>query len=106
MPEQGFERFASVKAQRAPSPSLDWRRGDVVLGVYEVRDILGEGGMGNVFRVWHRGWNTEIAVKVPKKDGLLGRAGYAIFEKECELQCCVSNNIFCTVIYPEHKSGK
>jgi len=44
-----------------------WRpeSGDVLLDLYEVRDILGEGGMGTVHRVCHRGWNLDLAVKSP-----------------------------------------
>ncbi|MCC6486511.1 MAG: protein kinase [Candidatus Hydrogenedentes bacterium] len=74
-----------AKAPRDHASTLDWRPGDVVMGVYEVRDLLGEGGMGKVFRVWHRGWHSEVAVKVPKPDGLLSAEGYADFENECEL---------------------
>ncbi|MBN2144247.1 MAG: protein kinase [Candidatus Aureabacteria bacterium] len=44
----------------------EWRKGDVVLNLYEVREILGEGGMGKVYKVWHRNWNRFLAVKTPK----------------------------------------
>src|SRR5687767_10251691 len=35
----------------------EWKVGDVILDLYEVTAVLGEGGMGKVHRVRHRGWN-------------------------------------------------
>ncbi|MFE9356275.1 protein kinase [Streptomyces olivaceoviridis] len=49
-----------------------WQPGDVVLGLYEVRDVL-QGGMGVVHRVRHRGWRIDLAVKTPRPE-LLGSA--------------------------------
>ena len=43
-----------------------WRAGELVLGRYEVRGVLGEGSFGTVFRVYHRDWDLELAVKSPK----------------------------------------
>src|SRR5437660_12930831 len=43
-----------------------WHIGDVLLEQYEVMDVLGEGGMGTVYKVHHRGWNTDLAVKSPR----------------------------------------
>src|SRR5688500_14664082 len=34
-----------------------WRVGDEILGQYVVRGVLGEGGMGTVYRVRHLNWN-------------------------------------------------
>ncbi len=44
---------------------VDWQPGDIILGTYEVRGLLGQGGMGKVHRVYHRKWDTELAVKSP-----------------------------------------
>jgi len=44
---------------------VEWHAGDVILGMYEVKNLLGEGGMGKVFRVHHRDWNMDLAVKSP-----------------------------------------
>lgn len=64
---------------------IDWHAGDVFLGIYEVRAKVGEGGMGKVYRVRHRGWNLDLAVKCPTS-GLLGKRGGAKrFEEECEM---------------------
>src|SRR6266540_548199 len=40
-----------------------WNIGDVILDLYEVTEILGEGGMGTVYKVHHKGWNVDLAVK-------------------------------------------
>jgi WD40 repeat protein len=41
-----------------------WRVGEVVLDLYEVRDVISTGGMELVHRVLHRRWHVELAVKV------------------------------------------
>ena len=35
---------------------IEWHVGDIILDTYEVCDIFTTGGMGNVYRVHHRGW--------------------------------------------------
>ena len=45
-----------------------WRPGEVILDLYEVRDVIATGGMGLVYRVLHRGWDVELAVKTPRPD--------------------------------------
>lgn len=53
-------------ADAAPAQTdLAWRPGQVVDGLYEVREVLGEGGYGTVHKVWHRGWGLGLAVKAP-----------------------------------------
>ncbi|MCA9790566.1 MAG: protein kinase [Candidatus Eremiobacteraeota bacterium] len=42
-----------------------WRPGTVLDGLYEVKGIIGIGGMGAVVRVGHLEWNLDMAVKVP-----------------------------------------
>ena len=69
--------------QSAPHPEAEsqaaetWNVGDVILDVYEVKRIGGrggrtkhyaEGGMGFVYRVHHRGWDLDLAVKSPKRE--------------------------------------
>ena len=44
---------------------VDWEVGDVIDGKYEVTAELGCGGMGIVYRVHHREWDIDMAVKVP-----------------------------------------
>ncbi len=68
----------------AEEVAVVWGPGDVILGLYEVRAVLGEGGMGTVYRVHHRGWNVELAVKSIKPDLLTRRGAVENFEREAE----------------------
>ncbi|MCU7800047.1 MAG: protein kinase, partial [gamma proteobacterium symbiont of Lucinoma myriamae] len=60
----------------------DWRIGEVLLELYEVKSLLGEGQFGKVFQVRHRDWNIDLAVKTPKQKAL--SAGSENIEKEAE----------------------
>jgi eukaryotic-like serine/threonine-protein kinase len=44
----------------------EWRIGMTVLDLYRVEDVIESGGMGTVFKVHHLGWDTDLAVKMPK----------------------------------------
>ena len=70
-----------------------WNVGDLILDVYEVKRIdddeksehhYAEGGMGVVYRVHHRGWDLDLAVKSPKPKSLKTERGKRNFESECE----------------------
>ncbi|MFD4831195.1 protein kinase [Streptomyces uncialis] len=60
----------------------NWRRGEIVLGRYEVLDVLDNGGMGLVFRVRHRDWQTDLALKVPRPELLTVAADGDAFAAE------------------------
>jgi WD40 repeat protein len=61
-----------------------WRVGEVVLDVYEVREVIRSGGMGLVYRVHHRGWNVDLAVKTPRPALLRSPERVLDFEREAE----------------------
>ena len=61
-----------------------WEEGDLLLDLYRVEGILGEGGMGTVYKVRHRGWNLNLAVKSPKQEALRGAGGTGGFIDEAE----------------------
>ncbi len=42
------------------------RKGDLLLETYRIEDDAIHGGMGSVWRVFHTGWNTSLAMKRPK----------------------------------------
>ena len=63
---------------------LHWKRGDLLMGLYRVLGVRGEGGMGVVYKVHHRAWNIDMAVKTPKPKFLAKRGLLDLFEKECE----------------------
>ena len=74
---------APAPRPRASSP-VAWRRGEIVLGLYEVEGVLGQGGMGRVYRVRHRGWGLDLAVKAPLPAVLEAAGGADLFEREAE----------------------
>jgi serine/threonine-protein kinase len=45
-------------------PPADALIGQVVDGRFEIRDRLGEGGMGTVYRAWQRSIGREVAIKI------------------------------------------
>ena len=61
---------------------MPWRPGDLILDLYEVLDQPLEGGMGLVYRVRHRGWGTDLAVKVPRPEQLATEVRRSRFETE------------------------
>jgi len=67
----------------SPAPR-DWKIGDVILDTYEVRAVYSTGGMGLVFRVFHRGWQIELAVKRPRSELFALENAKEGFVRECE----------------------
>ncbi|MDR0354506.1 MAG: serine/threonine protein kinase, partial [Deltaproteobacteria bacterium] len=55
-------------AGRVWEKGLDLRVGQVVFGVYVVQEILGKGGLGQVFKVRHQEWQRELALKLPYRN--------------------------------------
>ena len=45
--------------------TVEWKVGDTILGIYEVTGLLGQGGFGKVYKVHHKSWNMDLAVKSP-----------------------------------------
>jgi serine/threonine protein kinase len=66
------------------APAAGWQPGELVLGLYEVKGTLGQGGMGRVYRVRHRGWGLDLAVKAPLPSVLEAAGGADLFEREAE----------------------
>src|SRR5690242_13477136 len=63
----GAATVAELSPAPAPESDLDtWRPGDVILDLYEVREVFTSGGRGLVYRVHHRGWDMDLAVKCPR----------------------------------------
>jgi len=63
---------------------LVWAVGDVVLGLYDVVGVAGEGGMGVVYKVRHREWEVDLAVKCPRPSSLQSESGRAAFVREAQ----------------------
>jgi WD40 repeat protein/serine/threonine protein kinase len=76
--------------------AFEWKPGDVILDLYEVLPVTKgfgedarqadyhEGGFGRVYRVFHRAWRREMAVKVPKAGKFVTQKQKDDFTAECE----------------------
>jgi serine/threonine protein kinase len=62
-----------------------WRSGDLIDGRYEVRQVFESGGMGVVYRVYHRLWNMDLALKQPRVEPSPDVNRLNAFRRECEL---------------------
>ena len=68
----------------AATVPAEWQLGDVILDLYKVKEIHTGGGMGLVYRVHHRGWNVDLAVKSPRPDFFQTEQQKENFTRECE----------------------
>lgn len=73
----------SIKAAEDKVP-LEWNVDDVILDLYEVKHIHSTGGMGLVYRVHHRNWNIDLAVKSPRAGFFETEEQKDDFVNECE----------------------
>lgn len=61
-----------------------WNVGDVIMDKYEVQEVFTSGGMGFVYRVYHREWNMDLAVKSPRPGFFSDQTEIENFEREAE----------------------
>jgi WD40 repeat protein/serine/threonine protein kinase len=85
----GVARNERTLGQDEASPSADevpvtWKPGDVILGLYEVREVFTGGGRGLVYRIRHRGWGIDLAVKSPRPEYFRTEQDKADFEEEAK----------------------
>lgn len=75
----------TVQAAAASSPAqtntAPWKPGDIIAGLYEVKELLGHGAMGTVHRVYHRDWKIDLAVKTPNERTLQSAEGRERFQE-------------------------
>jgi WD40 repeat protein/serine/threonine protein kinase len=57
---------ASQSSREDEVPAV-WHVGDVILNLYEVKDVFWPGARGLVYRVHHREWGVDLAVKSPRE---------------------------------------
>jgi len=77
--------------------AFEWKPGDVILDLYEVRPVsegfgenarqkaYHEGGFGRVYKVWHRTWLRDMAVKCPREHSFTTQGQKDAFARECEV---------------------
>jgi tetratricopeptide (TPR) repeat protein len=68
---------------RESGPAV-WKVGDIIRDDYAVTGILGEGGMGIVYKIYHRSWGMVMAVKSPKSEIFVREGGKENFIREAE----------------------
>jgi serine/threonine protein kinase len=61
-----------------------WEPGEVILGLYEVRGVHRAGGMSLVYRVHHRQWDIDLALKIPRRQLARSEQHKRLFEREAE----------------------
>ncbi|MFE3543368.1 protein kinase [Nocardia sp. NPDC059177] len=78
--ELGTDVVAAREA--AAVPGDEWALGEVVDERYEVTAIITAGGMGVVYRVHHRDWGIDLAVKAPRGAHFADPSVLPLFEAE------------------------
>ena len=80
--QQPLQASTGQQPPAESSPDTEWRVGDVIDDLYEVRQAITAGGMGVVHRVHHRGWGLDLAVKTPRSELVSSPSRMADFENE------------------------
>lgn len=65
-------------------PDGGWQVGATVMDLYEVKELLGRGGFGTVYRLRHLGWDMDLAVKTPNPAALAAMGGAPNLRTEAE----------------------
>ena len=68
----------------APTENAAIQKGETILDTYTVESEAIEGGMGSVWRVHHKGWNVDLAMKRPQPKLFADEKDKANFIRECE----------------------
>ncbi len=82
-----YAALEEARSQKQESISNEQiKKGDSIIGTYEVTSDAISGGMGSVWKVYHKDWNTDLAMKRPQPrffaEGSEKRK--EAFIKECE----------------------
>jgi WD40 repeat protein/serine/threonine protein kinase len=96
VPAGAAEADEAVLQQAEVAVAFEWKPGDVILDLYEVRSVTEgfgkdaqqknyhQGGFGRVYKVWHRTWRREMAVKTPRAETFIRQEQKDTFIRECE----------------------
>jgi serine/threonine-protein kinase len=64
---------------------------ELIVGPYVLLERIGEGGMGQVFKAWHRHLDRTVALKVIRKDRLDSQETVRRFQREIEVAARLSH---------------
>lgn len=68
--------------------------GKVLCGKYEITEVIGEGGMGAVYKAKHKNLGHYVAAKIIKKDQMLDERNRKRFEQEAKIMAlCKHRNL-------------
>src|SRR5437588_1902224 len=79
---QARAQDGSSEWDQAPPPVFE--KGRVVFGKYRLVEKIGEGGMGEVWLVWHVGLESERALKLIKSEIAQNDKGWKRFRREAQ----------------------
>ena len=65
LPQDFFSKNSQPNSIQKES---DWNIGEILLGTYEVKGVISQGGMGVIHLIHHLGWGLDLAVKSPRTD--------------------------------------
>src|SRR5262245_16725002 len=81
---------------------LAGRADDLILGPYVVLDLLGQGGMGRVFKARHRLMNRDVAIKLIRPELLTDAAALARFQREIQALAKLSHPNLVLAYHADH----
>ena len=96
MAERDGHQVDQKTVQAEAAVASEWRPGDIILELYEVRPITTgfgaavrehdylEGGLGRIYKVYHRSWHREMAVKTPQALKFITPEQKTQFIRECD----------------------
>ncbi len=79
-----LEGEVSRPATLAADVPAEWKVGDVILGLYEVKAVHRGGKRAVVYRVRHGNWGMDLAVKSPRPENFTTEAARNHFTAECQ----------------------
>jgi len=78
------DEAAKDEAQDIGYVPVIWEEGQTILDLYEVKKVHAGGGMGLVYKVHHKNWNADLAVKSPRLECFRTEIQKDNFIRECK----------------------
>src|SRR4051812_16853101 len=76
------------------------------IGVYEIKSLIGKGGMGEVYRAWDPRLGREVAIKILSERLIENQDAFSRFKREARVLAALSHSSIITIydIVFENKS--